>query len=52
MGAKAETERNRPGNRIAMVSAPWPPMECPVMAWRASSTAKLAVTMRGNSSAT
>ena len=31
MGASAETEAQAAGALKAMVSAPWPPMECPAM---------------------
>ena len=42
IGAKAETLRKRPGLRSARVSAPWPPIEWPVIACRAMSAGKCA----------
>ena len=48
----ADTERYRSGLRSASTSAPWPPMECPNMDWRAISTGKCSASKLGNSSRT
>jgi hypothetical protein len=53
MGEKADTERNRSGLRSPIVSAPWPPIEWPVIACRdRSALAKLRSTSEGSSSST
>src|SRR5690606_24444505 len=52
IGANALVERNRPGLRRLIVSAPWPPIECPVIPWRPSSTGKCSATSVGSSFST
>ena len=49
IGAKAETALKRFVLRSAMVSAPWPPMEWPVMPWRPISAGRLASMSSGSS---
>ena len=47
--AKAETLRKRSGLRRATVSAPWPPIEWPMMPWRFPSTGNSPTTSAGSS---
>ncbi len=49
IGAKALTERNCPGFFSAIVSAPCPPIEWPLIACRSASTGNFAFTSAGSS---
>ena len=50
IGAKADTDRNRPGFFNASVSAPCPPIEWPVIPCRRGSIGKWSATSCGSSS--
>src|SRR5207248_11372381 len=49
IGANADTDLYACGFLSAMVSAPWPPIECPKMPASAISTGKFSATIAGSS---